>query len=167
MAEGENPTRRYKWFRPRQAAAGSATDTSTGGDEVAISLFNNSTGPYFLVVRSIDMQSSASPAQVVLINAPGQIGNQDFTVSTIPILMDQAQPPGLIIITRAYDFVGAQFGYQFNGVSNEHMWWQYDFPVAVIPPNWSLVALDQTGATTLRVSFMYEFLFADELDFAW
>src|SRR5215470_9005811 len=52
MPEGLNPTRRYKWFRPRQANRG-YTPLVTPTNHLTAYLYNQGTGAQVLVVRQV------------------------------------------------------------------------------------------------------------------
>jgi len=156
--EYENPTRRYKWFRPRQAQYGSiqpGTHVNYGQG----SLYNDSTGPQLLVVRAINMLSSQG-ANMFLQAYQGKSGAPGGTVS--PFVAGEARLAGALFSLDNASGLFAVFGmssptgsFPFNG----------SLPVMVLPPGWSLLAQSSGLADVCTFSFLWEAISIDELDF--
>jgi hypothetical protein len=159
--EWYNPTRRYKHFRPREAArALKAQGTPT--NKATISLFNNSTGPRVLVVRDFTLNGTAADV-IATSYQQQQIGtSQGFVASLLP---SQPPPSGLLAsIDTATAYAG---DYQLALSSLGIFVWQHDFPYAVIEPNFSLVFQCTTTAHALTASLVWEAISIDELDWFW
>lgn len=153
--EGENPTRRYKSFRPRQAMLGSYLSTAPT-HTATISLFNNSTGAQYLVVRDLFIPTvSAAPAFVS--QQQGQIGTTAGLQQ--PVVSSNAALPGLVFFNDTTTVYNSAWLWSNGSFSHE-------FPLAVLLPGWSFVVQARTGAQALAVGFIWEAIFADELDFA-
>lgn len=159
MDEGLNPTRRYKWFRPRQAAfiTGSISGAANNSDVI---LYNNSRGPQTLVLRDLRVISGAG-SEVFLSMQHGTVGTLLSTAVPKTMWPDQATPPGQIYTLDDATDLSSNFGL---GCPNAGVpMWQHDFPFGIIPPNWSLI-FQQSSA--LGLSILYEAVFSDELDYA-
>lgn len=159
MNDGLNPTRRYKWFRPRQAARiiGSETVFNNTGE---VLLYNNSTGAQLIVVRDIAF-IGVGGNEITCATIQGNLGTLQTAAATnffpgdgvLPgqtYHLDDTSPPA------AQFFLAPPSGFGPG--------WLHDFPVAIIPPNQSLVL--QSASAGMTVCFLYEAIFPDELDFA-
>lgn len=158
--EGENPTRRYKWFRPRQAARGFAIVQPT--NYAAVGLFNNSTGPQYLVVRAMRIYDDTGVLFAQDYNLRGHLTS--ISQTSIPIVSSTPQIPGQVY----YDDLAAfpdNTGYQFDGPKDTDVYWEQPFPLAVIEPNWSYVVVNATTGDVTQVAFIWEAVDPDELDF--
>jgi hypothetical protein len=155
--EGENPTRRYKWFRPRQAARGYASPAAPANKQTI--LLNNSSGAEkYLIVRAFFVrQANNDDIGVGYVNGTlsgtaAQQGNLfpgDGSLPGAVYTLDDAT-------TRSYDF-------QITPSQNT-FWWQHDFPFAVLQPGQSLLLQDTTAAHAMAVAFFWEAVFPAELD---
>ena len=156
--EFENPTRRYKWFRPRQAARGeigiSAVNYATA------QLYNDSSGPSILVVRDLRVidESGNSRQQLYYSQTKLSINNGTKT----PLMPGEAAPAGLL---GTQDLPAlATFDFMFADGTDVGSW-IHDFPLAIIPPGWALNAQIGTLAHLLYISVVWEVVSIDELDF--
>jgi hypothetical protein len=156
--EFENPERRYRGFRPRQAASSYFVPT-TPTNRATHSLYNNSTGSQWLVVRHIDAQSAGSCAGGFQNNT---IGSSSGNVTTI--VPNERTPPG----QHFYQDVATISPYTFLFTApNAVLMWSHDFPAAFIPPGWSFFIQALTSAAIVGVSFFWEYVFAEEVDYIW
>ena len=156
--EYENPTRRYKWFRPRQAARGSITP-ATNVNYPTAALYNDSSGPQLLMVRLV---SCVSPngGTMGLIAQQGTIGAAGGIIS--PFVSGEAKPPGALYALDGAALVVSDFvmaTYTGSWPENGAM------PVAVLQPGWSLVAQSNSLTDKAQFGFMWEAISVDELDF--
>lgn len=159
--EGENPTRRYKSFRPRQAARGLISPS--GSNSTTACLYNNSTAAQILVVRDIVPYANSAPYAVVTSYQQGLLGTKGGLVT--PLWPGEAALPGVLTnFDTATAFTG-DYALPIFQVANGYAFWTHNFPFAIIPPNWSLVVQDGTNRGIYQVSFMWEAVFPDELDF--
>jgi hypothetical protein len=159
MDEFLNPARKYKSFRPRQAVrALKATGTPT--NNATVGLFNNSTGPYILVVRDLTILGTVSDV-IAASYADAQIGTSQGKVQSM--LPTAAVQNGLLAsVDTATLFPG---DYDLS-LSTTGVWeWEHDFPFAVIEPGWSLVFQDPTVAHAITVSLVWEAIQIDQLDY--
>jgi hypothetical protein len=51
-----------------------------------------------------------------------------------------------------------------GGAANQ---WPHDFPMAIIPPGWSFTVQDPVSTEVCALSFFWEAIFAEELDYLW
>lgn len=156
--EGENPTRRYRSFRPRQAARGVITLTGPTNN-ATLSLYNNSSGVHVLVVRAF-MVSSTVAHLVLVARQQGAQGASGGTI--VPGVTGDGARAGLLYsldtataITPDY-LVPSQFNWPAFGL---------EFPFEVLQPGWSLTFQDTTAAETMRLAVIWEAVQADQLDF--
>ena len=155
--EGENPTRRYKSFRPRQAMRGYAAPAAPANKQTIL-LNNNSGADKYLVVRHFHVR---------------QVNNDDIGIGYVSgTLGGTAQQqggffsgdgtlPGLVYslddaTTRTYDF---------EVTPSNNVWlWNHEFPIAVLQPGQSLLFQDTTAVHAMAVGLVWEAIFPDELD---
>ena len=156
-----NPTRRYKHFRPRQASRGmKASGVPT--NLATISLFNDSTGPYVLVLRDFTLYGTASD-NVQVSYARGQIGSSQGLVSAL--LPSEAIQNGRIASIDTATVYPGDYAIPLSTLGAYE--WYHDFPFAVIQPNYSLVFQGTTAAHAVTVACVWESILVDELDFFW
>ena len=154
-----NPRRPYKTFRPRQASrGGKAVGTAT--NYATVSLYNNSTGPYVLVVRHW-MMNGAANANIAASYQQGQIGSSQGLVT--PMIPSEATQAGLIAsIDTATQYPG-DTGIALAAAGEAE--WYHEFPFAFIPPKWSQVWQTTTIGQALTVVAVWEAILIDELDY--
>lgn len=167
MAEGENPTRRYKWFRPRQAARGSIT-LGNVTNYSTVALFNSSSGAHYLVIRDYET-IFADPGGLTSIGyVQGQLGTAGGVKT--PLVPGEAVPPGILTSLDSATLLTLDWPLPWMGgaMNNSSAWWPHNFPFAVLPPGWSFVLQDNAvGSGLAQLNVMWEAILADELDFAW
>ncbi len=154
--EGENPTRRYKLFRPRQAAFGSFL-SGTPTNKQSTSLFNNSTGEFYLAVRDLTIPLLNGSAAFISVQQ-GSIGSHSGVEQ--PIVASAAALPGQVFSSDTATSFNSAWLYG-NGA------WAHDYPIAILPPGWSLMVQCRIGAQAMAVGFIWEAIYPDELDFMW
>jgi hypothetical protein len=160
MDETQNPTRRYKHFRPRQATFGQRA-TGTPTNLATVSLFNNSPGPQALMVRDVNLSSTAGD----LIRAayvPGAVGTTSGIVSQM-IPTDGLQAGFLASIDTATVFNGFYIVTAVQGAFT----WYHDFPFAIVPVGFSLVFQNTTAAHAMSVALIWETVAEDQIDFSY
>lgn len=154
---GLNPTRRYKWSRPRQThrAYGQQTNNTNKG---TISLYNDSTGPQILVVRLLSVVTSAG--ETGLSSRTGTLGT--LYGHGQPITIGDGRGPGAVYTIDSATTFASDFSYITSGNAGllEPM-----FPIAVLPPNAALVVQNTQSASNINVSFIYEAIAIEELDY--
>lgn len=156
--EFENPERRYRGFRPRQAYT-SALAVSAPASHAIHSLYNNSSGSQWIVLRRIVAQSVSSPQGRLF---QGTRGSNSGAVT--PITANEAIGPG------QHFYLDGALGvatYLFNVPGTTGALWTHDFPACVLPPGWSFGLEDPTSTEAMAVSFFWEAVFAEELDYPW
>lgn len=161
MAEGDQGTRRYKWFRPRQAARGQgfiSGPTNYG----TVALWNSSTAAQIMVVRALRVLTSSQDTPSVCY-LQGSIGGTAGVVQ--PLVPGDAAPPGKI--TSLDDATQITPDWWFSLPSSGDDWWPHNFPFAILLPNWSLVVQANSKAENCRVSFLWESITEDQLDYFW
>jgi hypothetical protein len=164
VAESENPTRRYKWFRPRQAARATYYNPGFTNFFATVDLYNNSTGPYYLVVRALRISSFSGALQGTLYYARGQTTGS--YKNGVPLVPSSATPPGLVG-QAAIAAIPANQDFAFEQAASVDNFWNHDFPLAVLEPGGALVCSNKVVTVDLQVAFIWEYITADELDFIW
>lgn len=159
--EAENPTRRYKHFRPRQAARGGVA-TVVPTNYATFALFNNSTASQLLIVRAVSYGINGAPAQWGmfmgrLTGTPGQTGNYFPSMGELPGLVDYSDQPAIL----PGDFVDG--GSQTTLTSIPPL----PFPLAVIEPGWSFFVQGTLKSFNSTAGFIWEAIFPEELDYVW
>lgn len=158
--DGEfNPRRRYKDFRPRQAVR-AFKNTGVPTNLATVSIFNDSTGPFVLMVRDLEISGNANDL-IALSFFHAQVGTSQGNTS--PLASNEARQNGLIASIDTATVYPADFTAPLTG-QGVYYWW-HDFPVAAIWPGWALVIQDGTAAHALAVSALWESIAIDELDF--
>lgn len=159
MDDGLNPTRRYKWFRPRQAARGFGHGTAVAHNP-AVLLYNNSTAAQYLVLRALQyIQDAGAETGLAFQLHAGVSGT--LAMSGVPVIFGQATLPGQIY--QYDDPVVITPDYFIPAAGDQS--WVYDFPPVILTPNSSL-ELQTIAGSNFRVALLWEALFADELDYA-
>lgn len=159
MDEPIRQDRRYKWFRPRQAALGFANPSGTG--PLAAALYNNSTGAQLIVIRSVQWGEGG-----------GFAGG--FAMQLIHGTNGTLVGPGVPFITG--DNIPAGRIYANNGpvtITPQMSWSAFSsgivttLPIAILQPGWSAVFSDinSSGAVSADVGFLWEAIEPDELDY--
>lgn len=169
--EGENPTRRYRWFRPRQAVRGYGEST-TQLHYTTMSLYNDSTAAELLVVRHYTVQGvQDSQFQIGVVQgalgspAGGQTGAPGPFVGNY--LNQTGKRAGVI---NFLDDPLARDGDFFTVVDGPNLFtsrWDHDFPFAVLLPHESLFFQNATPGNEIQLALVWESIFPDELDFAY
>ncbi len=164
--EGENPTRRYKWFRPRQAARFWNPHENVASAYTTLYLYNNSTGPHVLVVRDI-YPFSSNDNVCYFAYERGFSGSVTGTI--VSLYPGEALPPGQLYYEDRASAISPdyQFPLTITGNPNPQLNWNHNFPFAVIPPGWSLVLQNGGTADGLGVAGFYEYVTIDQIDFNW
>jgi hypothetical protein len=157
--EGENPGRRYKFFRPREAARGYIS-VAGGSAFPSVYLFNNSSSHY-LVVRDFQTQVG-SGSLIYLASVRGHTGTQGGTIH--PYVADMAQPAGQLWSDNAATAISPDNLQKNTGNSPI---WGHDFPIGVIAPGWSMVFQQEISTATMEIGIIWEAILPDELDWLW
>src|SRR5215472_7552794 len=119
-----NPARKYKDFRPRQAARGSKT-TAVPTNRATISLYNNSTGTFVLAVRDFVIGGTAADT-IAISYQGGQIGSSQGLVASF--LPTDAIQPGLIASIDTLTVYAADYTVPLNTTGEWE--WFHEFPFA-------------------------------------
>lgn len=155
--EDVNPARRYKWSRPRQTHRGYGQQTNNT-NKGTISLYNDSTGNQILVVRLLSVVTTAG--ETGLSSRTGILGT--LYGHGQPITVGDARGPGAVYTIDTATTFASDFSYITSGNAGllEPM-----FPIAVLPPNAALVVQNTQSASNINVSFIYEAIAIEELDY--
>jgi hypothetical protein len=160
VAEGLNPTRRYKWFRPRQAIRGSIvspTPTNWG----TLWLFNDTTGSQYIVLRDVAPRVDASSANFYFFRQ-GKAGTIQ-TGHLYPYVASTAKRAGIFYFSdEASQFTDDQVVTTLVG----SMVWLHQFPIIVLEPGSSFVIQANNAGQSVGVIAVWESIEADELDYA-
>ena len=157
--EGENPTRRYKFFRPRQAARGYIS-VSGGSAFPSVYLFNP-TSTHYLVVR--DFQPVVGSGSLLYIaSVRGKTGTQGGTIHAF--VGDTTTPAGQLWSDNAATALTPDNLQRDTGNSSM---WSHDFPIGIVGPGWSMVFQQAVSTTTLELALIWEAILPDELDWSY
>lgn len=154
----DNPARQYRGFRPRQGASSGFIATAPV-QNANHGLYNNSPNKY-LVVRRVVCICVSAPVAVFEHLLRGAVSG-----IVTPIVAGEA----LIDGQHTYSDAGSPGtgNFLFTAPTQTGPSWNQDFPMAVLPPGWSLRVVDPTVAEAMSVSFFWEAVFPRELDFDW
>jgi hypothetical protein len=159
--EGENPTRRYKHFHPRQAKRGgfptsAATNYATGA------LFNDSPNQ-LLILRLVLLGTQGSDFMVSgmhdgrLAGTPGSVGNYVPSLGNLPGLVDFSDQAAAL----SYDFP------LYDAAIDSAPELKPTWPLAVIEPGWSFFVQATSTGDSIYASFIWEAIYPEELDYTW
>jgi hypothetical protein len=161
MPEWENPERKYKWFRPRQAMRGQGNISPT--NRATISLYNDTKGRNFLIVRDVRVQGLTTIRnQISYLNA--QIGSTTGCAQQ-PLLPSAPALGGTVYAIDTSTVYPPDF--LMTSLTGIDATWPHDFPFAVLEPGWSLVVQSATTGGFMYVDFLWESIEPDQLDWFW
>ena len=155
--EGYNPTRRYKWFRPRQAMIGTAQ--AQAANNGVCELYNQSSA-YYLVVRDLWWFTTYGTIYVGF-NA-GIYSDQTGTAHFGRIL--PGEPAGAGVLYAGYNPQLLPNPLMVTHY-NQGLWTYHDLPMFVVTPGQSLVVQAGAPATMEFDRIMWEFITPDEFDY--
>jgi len=161
MAEGDPGTRRYKWFRPRQAHRGTTGQLGAVAAHGSLGeLYNSSSGPTVLVVRGLVIAATAT----TLVNC----GNSAARLTTNNVRSAAyfgSNPAGAGIVDGSSALpVITTFDFQFVAATTFTPVFA-DFPLAIVEPGWSFYVQDNTANQAFGASFIWEEVSIDELEY--
>ena len=157
--EGENPTRRYKWFRPRQAVTGSFS-TPTPTNWATIWLYNDSTAGQVMVIRNVTINPNLN-AGLQYFERKGKSG-----ILQAGGLHNYIQETAKLAGVFYYSDEATQFTDDILGASiASPVTWNHEFPFRILQPGWSLVAQALSSGANCGLIATWESIEADELDF--
>lgn len=160
-SDWNNPARRYKWFRPRQAFRGGIPSTTAGAGKFAtFSLYNSSTGPIVLIVR--DWQFVGGSASMVFGYNQGRLAGTAGTQNRL--VPGDAAGAGLVDY-QAANAALTTTDYHLPIVPTAANQWMHDLPFAVVPPGWAFFLQCSTAATAITGALLWEEIAIDELDY--
>ena len=161
MSDFSNPGRKYRSFRPRQAARGMKA-LSTVTNFATFFLNNNTTGAQLLVVRDLTINGQAA-GNVAASYVLGPLGTGPGKVQQ----MVPSNPVQVGVLTSA-DQTTNYPGDYLAALSSTGVWeWEHDFPFAVLEPNWTLVLMSLSLGQAASVAAVWETVYEDQLDYAW
>ncbi len=160
-SDWNNPARRYKWFRPREAMRGQATPSTAGaGDYNTKALYNDSTGPIVLVVRHWNCQVTAAGVVNFFYNQ-GRLTGTNYPAQ--PLYPGDALKNGLVDYSQPSSAGTPDFAIYLGAAGMEI--WRHEYPFAILPPGWSLVIQAGSTAAVMGAAFLWECVRIDELDY--
>lgn len=158
--DGEfNPRRKYKEFRPRQAVRG-FKNTGTPTNLATVSIYNDSTGPFVLMLRDLAVSGNANDL-VALSFFRGQVGSSQGLTS--PVVAGDAKQNGLIASIDTVTVYPADYTLPLTGQGVYY--WFHEFPLAGVLPGFSIVLQEGTAAHGIAISAVWEAIAIDELDY--
>jgi hypothetical protein len=161
--EGDPGTRRYKWFRPRQAYRGGVPATTAGlGLFATISVYNSSTGPTVLVIRDWSVAATAA----ITLNTGYNQGRLNGTPGGVtPLFPGDRAGAGLVDYQAAGAVLSAD--YRMANAVLTSMGWLHNFPFAIVPPGWAFFIQQQSANKLISGGFLWEEVSIDELEYTW
>ncbi len=160
--EGENPTRRYKWFRPRQAVRG-AVSSADAGANTAVYLYNDSTATQLIVVRHWVLPGITGATDFEIGYVKGKKGTPAGNVQ--PLIPTGARLAGIITLDGATTLPQYDSFPFLGGNNNQFGYWNHEFPFAILEPDWSLAFVSTNGTAGPPFFALWEAIEGDELDF--
>jgi hypothetical protein len=122
------------------------------------SLYNNSQGQFYLVVRALSFFELSGADVAQLVNNKGTLGTHQGTEAHM--IMDHAPGPGQhYFLDSAAQLTG---DFEFAVYQAPNPW--PNIPLAVIPPGYSLAVQLMDTTLTTRCGFIWEYVTVDELD---
>jgi hypothetical protein len=150
------PVRPLPRIRLDLAQRASLTASATTGSYTQIYLYNNVQQEYVLVVRAYSVGPAAAlPVNLGYLNQP--VGNV-AGVRIQPVLPDRGLLAGQLLFNYG-GLLSADY-VDYQGSSARAL--SVDYPIAVIPPGWSLFFITQTVSQALTVSVLWETLTPDQ-----
>jgi hypothetical protein len=150
------PVRPLPRIRLDLAQRASVTNGAVSGSYSQVYLYNNAQQGYLLVVRAYSVGPAAAlPVNLGYLNE--RIGNV-AGVKIQPVLPDRGLLAGQLTYDNGSLLSGDYVDYQ--GSSARAL--SADYPIAVIPPGWSLFFVTQVVSQTLAVSVLWETLTPDQ-----
>jgi hypothetical protein len=148
-------TRGYNGLRLERAMR-SGYDTTAPTNRSTHTLWNNSSGTHYLVVRNWAVGSGSGVTGSAYVTSP--LGSSLGGVAHF--MPDHAPGPGL------HYYADTTTHYTFDFIlanqPNTAMWW-VDIPFAVLPPGYGLAVQQDANANNNRVGFLWEYVEAQEL----
>jgi hypothetical protein len=120
-------------------------------------LWNNSQGQHYLLVRSVQISTTGSSTwmgQTVQTPAGTSQG------AVISILPNRAPGPGLHYYQDTATALTPDFGFGQQAVSP----WAHEFPFAVLPPGYGLAVAPNVNTIVACIGFFWEYVLAEHLD---
>lgn len=147
-----------KHFNPLRAARGAA-QTFSAPNHGAAALFNNSTGAHILRV----WQAAGSGSVGVFFGTyylRGRLTNHDQG-TIAPLYTDQGVPPGTIdtdnlAVMPLVDFWPVIIVEPAMGLGSP-------YPFALLRPGWSLVVVDSNSNQNYSLSFLWDYVYPEDL----
>lgn len=142
---------RYSDFWPLQGMKGAGT--GTGANFPTVALFNNSTGANYLVVReNFTIATTAFVLQGGYVQ--GRLSGTNFPAQ--PLVPTEKLQAGLVDFSNQAAAL-AEISLYGNSA------WFHDFPLAIIPPGWSWAWQSASAGDTIKVSFQWEAVDAQQI----
>jgi len=151
--------RRYHSFRPRQAAIGQR-QISAPTNLPTVQLFNDSTGPFTLVVRDFTLVGTSGDTVAISVINSAIAAALGVTQPLYPL--DGKRNGYMTSLDTATTF--SQVYRTILGTSGFYGWYD-NIPFVLIPPGWGVVWQGQTAAHGLTVSAIWESIEEEELDY--
>lgn len=147
-------------FKPRRCARGFASIDKDSTLMQTVSLFNDSTGPYYLAVRDffINIGTQSAVYTDLVAGAHGTLFGRGA-----PIVPGEPTPPGALYteLVAAAPTPDYEVG---TGVTNL-VPWVHNFPYTILQPGWSLrFTANTANAQGLELSIFWQYCRAEEID---
>ncbi len=129
---------------------GQGSEAGAAGFFPAVELFNNATDGSYLWVYGVDARADAG-ITVELRSYFGQLANH--VGSQAPLQFDQPIGPGIVMSYCPVTKSGVVFYALYSATART--FWPYSYPVAKIPPGYSIAATVDATNQTLRAAFIW------------
>ena len=143
------------WFTALSSSGGTTvlgngTDTFFGG------LYNNATDGSYLYVYGISAGVSHPFSTVALYARGGGLDPADTVVQGgVPVILGSNMGPGQIIYGTYNSWFNFPQGMSWQPGDETSFPIFCDFPIAIIPPQWALLVVEQTVTGTMVVGFYW------------
>jgi len=126
----------------------------------SISLYNNSPAEYLLVW---DVTTGLIETDVLSLGyTQGAVGT--LGPASAPLVPTDSLPPGLVYSGDSNPLPAALWG-QLIADWGSGILWPHDYPIAVIPPLWSLLVVNDSNPThNLYAGFLWEAINAEDFE---
>ncbi len=129
---------------------GQASEAGLAGFFPAVELFNNATDGSYLWVYGVDARADTG-ITVELRSYVGQLANH--VGSQAPLQFDQPIGPGIVMSYCPVTKSGTIFYELYSATART--FFPYSYPIAKIPPGYSMAATVDATSQTLRAAFIW------------
>src|SRR5271163_113123 len=140
----------YTKIDPRRSAWGGGLSAASASNFSYVALNNTSQIGRYLVVR--DFAISLVTAMDVHLSIAQQTFPGTVQVS-FPLVPIDRQPAGAIVASNQAATIAS--GYNYQMAANLNVFWPHDFPFALLPAGWSIIAIGNTVNQSIFTNYWW------------